>query len=73
MHLHQRNWATSQNLSSASYVPNQELIPELTYLRTEKQTIAKCAESVGCVHIYLSFFCCFSLSGLLRSENSLKS
>lgn len=40
MHLYQSNWATSQNLSSDSYVPNQELIPELKYLRIEKQTIA---------------------------------
>lgn len=40
MHLYERNWATSQNLSSASYVPNQELIPELMHLRIETQTIA---------------------------------
>lgn len=43
MHLYERNWATSQNLSSASYVPNQEqqeLIPELMCVRIEKQNIS---------------------------------
>lgn len=40
MHLYERSWATSQNLSSASYVPKQELIPELMYLRIETQNIA---------------------------------
>lgn len=43
MHLYERNWATSQNLSSTSYVLNQEqqeLIPELIHAKTEKQNKA---------------------------------
>lgn len=43
MHLDERNWATSQNWSSTSCVPNQEqqeLIPELMSVKIEKQNIA---------------------------------
>lgn len=43
MHLYERNWATSQNVSFASYVPNwelQELNPELMHVSIEEQNIA---------------------------------
>lgn len=36
MHLHERNWAASQNLSSERDVPNQklrELTPQLVHIR----------------------------------------